>query len=136
MPLGAYRIAEVGIRVTDLETSTEFYQDMLGLTLHKSEPGVNFLELGALDSPLGAAGHPQLLALFCREMELDIPRSSFDHIAFEIAPESYQSELQRFTGLGMVIRERSWPDSLPWEGRSFFFRDPDGHVIELIAANS
>ena len=136
MPVGTYRIAEVGIRVTDLGVSTKFYQDVLGFSLHKSENGVNFLELGPLDSPLGAAGHPQLLALFCRDVAPDFPRSSFDHIAFEIPPESYDSELKRFTDLGMAIRERAWPDSLLWEGRSFFFRDPDGHVIELIAAGA
>ena len=34
----------------------------------------------------------------------------------------------------MVVRERSWPDSLDWRARSFFFRDPEGNVIELIAS--
>ena len=34
----------------------------------------------------------------------------------------------------MVIRERQWPDTLLWRGRSFFIRDPDGNVVELITA--
>jgi catechol-2,3-dioxygenase len=33
----------------------------------------------------------------------------------------------------MAIRERSWPESLPWRARSLFFYDPEGNVIELIA---
>ena len=130
-----YRIAEVALRVTDLDQAVAFYRNVLGFTFHKSEPGVVFLEIGELDSPLGGVGHPQLLALFSRGDEVNVGTSSFDHIAFEIPATAYDTELARYEEEGMVIREREWPESLPWKGRAFFFRDPEGNVIEIIAAN-
>jgi len=130
-----YRVAEVAVRVADLELAVAFYRDVLGFLPHKSEPGVVFLEIGALDTPLGRGGHPQLLALFAPGEAVHVGTSSLDHIAFEIPASVYDAELARYTGMGMVIHERAWPESLPWQGRSFFFRDPEGNVIELIAAH-
>ena len=95
-----------------------------------------FLEVGALNSPLGKVGHPQLLALFGRGHSIDASLSTLDHIAFEVPDAQYDLERSRFADLKMIIRERSWPDSLPWNGRSFFAQDPDGNVIEVIAANT
>ena len=129
------RIAEVALRVSDLKKARAFYEDFLSFTLHLELPGVVFLTVGSLESPLGAVGHPQLLALFDRGSEIDPARSTFDHIAFEIPIEAYDAERDRFRKLGMVIQERAWPETLPWDGRSFFFRDPDGNVVELIAGH-
>ncbi|NKB50953.1 MAG: hypothetical protein GKR97_01805 [Rhizobiaceae bacterium] len=131
----SYRIAEVAIRVDDLERASAFYQEVLGFGFHHSEPGVIFLEVGPLDSPLGEVGHPQLFALFGRGNKTDASLSTFDHIAFEIQSELYAQELARFKAMDMVIHERAWPESLPWDGRSFFLRDPEGNVVEIIAAN-
>lgn len=128
-------IAEIAVRVSNMERSQTFYQEMLGFRFHHEEPGVVFLEVGPLETPLGRVGHPQLLALFGRNQSLDTARSTFDHIAFEVPTERYETELALFKSRGMVIREREWPETLPWRGRSFFFKDPDGHVIELITAN-
>ena len=49
-----YRIAEVALRVDDLEGTAAFYQEVLGFAFHKREETVIFLEVGPLDSPLGA----------------------------------------------------------------------------------
>lgn len=130
-----FLIAEVALRVHDLERATAFYQECLGFMFHHSEPGVVFLEVGALDSPLGKIGHPQLLALFSRGRETDPTVSTFDHIAFEVPEDRFEEERDRFRDLKMITNERSWPDSLPWRGRSFFVRDPEGNVVELITAN-
>ena len=131
----SYRIAEVAIRVDDLQKASTFYQDVLGFEFHHSEPGVIFLEVGSLETPLGAVGHPQLFALFGRGNNIDVSLSTFDHIAFEIESKFYDQELARFKAMDMVIHERAWPETLPWDGRSFFFRGPEGNVIEIITAN-
>ena len=130
-----FRIAEVALRVDNLERAIEFYQDFLGFKFHHNEPGVIFLEVGTLDSPLGKVGHPQLLALFGRGQATDVSLSTLDHIAFEIPNDQFEKERARFQDLTMIISERSWPENLPWRGRSFFVRDPEGNVVELIAAN-
>ena len=129
-----YQIAEVALRVTDLDKSVAFYRDVLGFALHKAMDQVVFLEVGPLDSPLGRDGHPQLLALFCRDPDVSTERSTFDHIAFEVPAAQYEPERARYAEKGMIISERAWPETLPWRGRSFFFRDPDGNVVEIIAA--
>ena len=129
-------IAEIGLRVTDLSKMIAFYQEMLGFEVHISEPHHVFLKVSELNSPLGDIGHPQLLALFNRQIDLDISMTTLDHLAFEIPSEQYEAELARFKAMGMVIRERSWPDSLDWRARSFFFRDPEGNIIELVASHT
>ena len=131
-----YRIAEVAIRVNDLDGMANFYQEELGFAFHKRQEDAVFLEVGPLETPLGNAGHPQLFALFARGFELRNENSVFDHIAFEIDAAEYDAELKRYKDRDMVIREREWPDSLPWKGRSFFFRDPEGNVVEIIAAQA
>lgn len=128
-----FHIAEVALRVSDVATCAAFYQEELGFTRHHEIEEAVFLEVGALETPLGQAGHPQLLALFDRGYTPDQARSSFDHIAFEIPNDSYVALRERFAARGMVISERIWPENLIWPGRSFFLRDPDGNVVELIA---
>jgi catechol 2,3-dioxygenase-like lactoylglutathione lyase family enzyme len=126
-------IAEIALRVSDLPRMAAFYQEHLGLTVERAEPGYVFLKVGELDSPLGGVGHPQMLVLFDRKVELDVKRSTLDHLAFEVPPERFARERERLAALGMIVRERAWPDTLSWRARSLFFHDPEGNVIELIA---
>ena len=126
-------IAEIGIRVQNLSQMVTFYQEHLGLEVVLAKPTYVFLKVGELPSPLGAVGHPQMLVLFDREAPLDVSRSTLDHLAFEIPSERYAAERERLQALGMIVRERSWPESLSWKAHSIFFHDPEGNVIELIA---
>ena len=129
-------IAEVGLRVTNLQQMIEFYQNTLGFEVEIAHPTHAFLKVGELESPLGEIGHALILGLFARQTDLDVKSSTLDHLAFEIPGEYYEEELARFQSKSMVIRERSWPDTLDWRARSFFFYDPEGNVIEIIASNS
>lgn len=129
-------IAEVGLRVMNLKQMIEFYQNVLGFEVEIAHPTHAFLKFGELQSPLGEIGHALILGLFDRQTELDVKSSTLDHLAFEIPSQYYEEELERFKSKGMVIRERSWPDTLDWRARSFFFYDPEGNVIEIIAANT
>jgi catechol 2,3-dioxygenase-like lactoylglutathione lyase family enzyme len=129
------RIAEIALRVDDLKAMFAFYRDVMGFLPHKSLPGIEFLEVGPLETPLGAGGHPILLALFKRD-DVIPATGSFDHMAFEIPPETFDEELALFESRDMVIHRRDWPDTLPWPGRAFFFRDPEGNVVEFICGAS
>ena len=130
-----FRFAEVALKVSDLTASIAFYTEMFGFEQAHAEGTAVFLKIGELESPLGRAGHAQLLALFKRDVALDATRSTLDHLALEVSPGEYERLLARFKAKEMVIRERAWPDTLFWPARSFFFRDPDNNVIEIIAAN-
>jgi catechol 2,3-dioxygenase-like lactoylglutathione lyase family enzyme len=127
-------IAEVGLRVRDLARMTAFYQEVLGLETVRAYPKHVFLKIGELDSPLGHAGHPQLLVLFDRDVQLEIDMTTLDHIAFEISLDEYESEWARLQGLGLELVERVWSGEYAWlRARSLFFDDPEGNTIEFIA---
>ncbi|MGQ0602737.1 MAG: VOC family protein [Anaerolineales bacterium] len=134
MTLHVMHLAEVAFRVADLARALAFYQDVLGLEIVRAYPTMVFLKAGELDSPLGRGGHPQLLVLFDRQVQLDIALTTLDHIAFEIPLEQYSTERQRLEQFGLELTERIWRGEYAWlRARSLFFDDPDGNTIELIA---
>lgn len=50
------------------------------------------------------------------------------HMAFAIAAEAYEQWREHLTAQGVAIRAKmTWPAG----GRSLYFDDPDGHVLEL-----
>jgi catechol 2,3-dioxygenase len=134
MTLHVMHLAEVAFRVTDLPRSLAFYQEVLGLEIVRAYPTMVFLKAGELDSPLGRGGHPQLLVLFDRQVQLDIALTTLDHIAFEIPLEQFQAERERLQQRGLEVSERIWRGEYAWLGaRSLFIDDPDGNNVELIA---
>jgi catechol 2,3-dioxygenase len=127
-------VAEVGLSVKDLPRSVAFYQEILGLDIVRAYPTIVFLKVGELDSPLGRGGHPQLLVLFDRQVQIDIALTTLDHFAFEIPLEHFQAERERLQQLGLEVSERIWRGEYAWLGaRSLFLDDPDGNNVELIA---
>jgi catechol 2,3-dioxygenase len=133
MTLRVMHIAEVGLRVTDLSRAVAFYQEVLGLETVRAYPTMAFLKAGELDSPLGRGGHPQLLVLFDRQVQLDIALTTLDHLAFEISLEQYPTERERLQQMGLEVTERIWQGEYAWlRARSLFFDDPDGNTIEFI----
>ena len=57
-------------------------------------------------------------------------RSSLDHFAFEIDIANLESEKKRLQGLGLEVKETTFPNT---SARAIFFRDPEGNSIEFIA---
>ena len=127
-------IAELGLRVKDLDAMITFYQEVLGFEIIHKESNIVFFIVGDLDSPLGHGGHPQYLVLFDREVELDRSLSTLDHFAFEIPLENFEAEKSRLEEMGLLERVRVWTGSGEFlRARSLFFYDPEGNTVELIA---
>jgi catechol-2,3-dioxygenase len=144
-------IAEIVLNVRDLSGMRQFYQEVLGFKLlsqacHESgpepdpdgEPTIAFLTIRQADTPLGRHGHPQLLALidFQRHVFIkgrfdghDPRRSTLNHLAFEIPPESYEAERERLETLGISPRAVVFP---AMAARALFFDDPEQNLLELI----
>lgn len=127
-------IAELGLRVKDVDAMVAFYQELFGFEIVHRKPNMVFFKVGDLDSPLGHGGHPQYLVFFDREAVLDHTLGTLDHFAFEIPLENFESEKARLEEAGLLKRERVWTGIGEFlRARSLFFYDPEGNTIELIA---
>jgi catechol 2,3-dioxygenase-like lactoylglutathione lyase family enzyme len=122
-------LLESALYVDDMERSVAFFREVMGLsTMIESE------RLTAFD-----AGRQGVLLIFKRGTSIqDMPGSGgvvpgHDgqgplHMAFAIAEESYDEWHRHLVGAGVKMRgEMRWPRG----GRSLYFEDPDGHVLEV-----
>lgn len=143
-------IAEIVLNVADLPTVRDFYCRVMGFPIQSElsmeevtadphgEPTITFLTISELDTPLGRGGHPQLLALVDyrrhvfakrRFVGQDLARSTLNHLAFEIPPESFDDHVKRLQELGIALTFSDFPAV---NARAIFFKDPEGNTLELI----
>ncbi|MGK9167414.1 VOC family protein [Inquilinus limosus] len=122
-------LAETSLYVEDVDRSAEFYQRVLGLEVLYRSP-----RLVALD-----AGRQGALLLFRHGLTSDgmvdeegtIPGHEGQgrlHMAFAVASEDLPAWRARLEREGIPLAGES-----RWRlgGTSLYFRDPDGHAIEL-----
>jgi lactoylglutathione lyase len=120
------RINHVGLRVTDLEITREFYDKL----------GFKFIAGPIGPEPVAIMEHPSGVNInfilnsndqFKKNILMDIPEkhTGYTHVALEITDtEAVENNLQK---LGIPITEK-----VEYEGAKFFFiRDPDDNVIEF-----
>lgn len=124
-------VLETALYVDDLARATAFYRDLLGLRVMAGD-GARFQ---AFDT-----GPGRVLLLFKRGATLvptpvdggTIPPHDGSgplHIGLAIPADAYAAWKQRLEAHGIAIEsETHWARG----GRSLYFRDPDGHAVELI----
>lgn len=124
-------IVETILYVDDLPRAVAFYRDVLG-----QEPMTGD---GARIQSFKVGGR-QVLLLFRRGATLEptavpggvIPPhdgSGPHHIGFAVTHDTYEPWRKFLEEKGVAIEsETHWPRG----GRSFYFRDPDGHLLEMI----
>lgn len=139
-------VAEIVIRVNDLGLVQPFYEDTLGfefISQHPTDnPGIVFLQVGRLESALGAGGHHQLLALVDRAIHqsgrpyegVRQEHTSLDHVAFEIDAGDYEPWKERLAEAGVDIRSEVTFSGM--NARALFVCDPEGNLVELICHES
>jgi catechol 2,3-dioxygenase-like lactoylglutathione lyase family enzyme len=116
-------LLEVAIYVEDIRRSAAFYQRVLGLAVI-----AEYDRLWAL-----AAGPRQILLVCKRGASLNVPLGPHDaqgpqHIAFAIPKEAVDAWRETLEAQQVAIETvHDWPLG----GRSVYFRDPDGHLVEL-----
>ena len=112
-------LLESSLYVDDLARSVRFYQMVLGLELIASDAE----RLRAM-----GVGGRQVLLLFKKGASPDHDGSGQLHAAFSISASDLAEWEQRLAERGVTIETRTtWPRG----GRSLYFRDPDGHLLEL-----
>jgi catechol 2,3-dioxygenase-like lactoylglutathione lyase family enzyme len=122
-------LLETALYVEDMERSVAFFRDIIGL-----RPMLETERLTAFQA--GAAG---VLLIFKRGASIeDMPGlrgtvpghdgSGPLHMALAISEESYEPWRGHLQARDVAITsEVQWPRG----GRSLYFEDPDGHVLEL-----
>lgn len=118
-------LAELGLQVNDLQQMVAFYRDVVGLEVFSEEPDLVFLKVAE-----AVEGHPQLLALFDRGVEVNPATSTLDHFAFLIDVKDYDEQRRRFEDRGINVAIREFPN---FHWRSFFLSDPEGNRVEFVA---
>jgi catechol 2,3-dioxygenase-like lactoylglutathione lyase family enzyme len=121
-------ILETCLHVSDLDRARDFYSRLFGYPVMKSDD-----RFCAFDVAEG-----QILILFRRGTESHgttmskIPpheSSGQAHVGFSIPPESLARWQARLSECGIRVESSfTWPAG----GTSIYFRDPDGHLLELL----
>jgi catechol 2,3-dioxygenase-like lactoylglutathione lyase family enzyme len=116
-------VLETSLYVADPDRSARFYRDLFGFDVVDAGP-----RLVAL-----AVADRQLLLLFKKGASLALPRTPHDgegqlHLAFAIPASELDAWADRLAAHGVeVVERRVWDRG----GTSLYFRDPDGHCVEL-----
>jgi catechol 2,3-dioxygenase-like lactoylglutathione lyase family enzyme len=123
-------IVETCLHVEDLDRSREFYSGLFGYQLMKSDE-----RFCAFD-----VGNHQVLLLFLHNRNPEATVLPFGtipahgtggraHLGFGVPAESLSAWKERLEQNGIAIESSlTWPDG----GTSIYFRDPDGHLLELL----
>jgi catechol 2,3-dioxygenase-like lactoylglutathione lyase family enzyme len=116
-------ILETALYVDDPQRSARFYQSLFG-----------FATVVAADRLIGlAVREGQVLLLFKKRASLQLDPGAHDgdgqlHVAFAIAAEEVEAWRERLNQSGIALeQDREWERG----GHSLYFRDPDGHLVEL-----
>ena len=117
-------ICHFTIAVTDSKRSTDFYTEVLGLKLLRAnhDRGMVFLDSGG-----------DCLVLMKTDTTIAPVRQRDAHHAFLVAPEDYEAAVQdlRDKGIEIILEEERKEGSIV-NGRSAYFPDPDGNVLEIV----
>jgi catechol 2,3-dioxygenase-like lactoylglutathione lyase family enzyme len=120
-------ILETVLYVADIDRAERFYRDVMALRPIGKEPGRHaFFRVGS-----------GVLLLFRAErtrQSASVPPHGADgeiHVCFTTVSDEYETWKTRIQEHRIAIeKETEWPN-----GRSFYFRDPDGNLLELANAD-
>lgn len=121
------QIKETALYVKDLDRTKAFYGNLLGLEMLSKVEGRHIFF---------RAGSSVLLCFLAEATKAgaNLPAHFAEgqqHIAFEVPKAAYEEVRQRIRSSGIEIEHRQQWNS---EYESFYFRDPDGHSLEIVPA--
>ena len=123
-------IAEISLRVHDLEAMRKFYEEVIGLEVLQeieeegSKAKAVFYVIGAGDENMALFEETFISwSMIDKLPQIDPRLTTFHHVAFHIALDAIAVEKGRLEGLGVkIVRDRT---------SAFYFFDPEGKLIEF-----
>ncbi len=116
-------LLEAALYVDDVPRSVQFFETVLGLETIDADDRL---------TAMGVGGR-QVLLVCLRGASKGLSETSHDargqqHVAFAVPAADMDAWESRLKQHGVAIeRDRRWERG----GRSLYFRDPDGHILEL-----
>ncbi len=113
----------MAIRVSDLNISVKWYQEVLGLKKYKLPEWGEF-PIFLLSGKSGIALFPANLS--DSKIDLNSRNVKIDHFAFNVTNENFEKAKKRYAELNLEfeIQDHYYFDSI-------YTKDPDGHTVEL-----
>ena len=109
-------VDHVVLHVDDVGRSKKFYTEILGMTVYREDEGQVFLHAGQ-----------QGVALFKKPGNAPLTAGQdLNHLAFNVAAGTYETLKAELEKHGVPVSGR------PGQDRCIYFRDPDGHRLQLI----
>jgi catechol 2,3-dioxygenase-like lactoylglutathione lyase family enzyme len=109
-------VDHVVLHVGDVQRSKKFYTEVLGMTAYREDDGQVFLHAGQ-----------QGVALFKKAGDGPLtPGNDLNHLALNVASGTYETLKAELERHGVAVTGR------PGEDRCIYFRDPDGHRLQLM----
>jgi catechol 2,3-dioxygenase-like lactoylglutathione lyase family enzyme len=116
-------IVEAALYVEDVPRAVRFYEEVLGFEAIDTDERL---------TAMGVGGRAVLLVCK-RGASAGLPDTAHDahgqqHVAFSVSHSDIEAWKARLDAHGIAIeKDRNWERG----GRSLYFRDPDGHILEL-----
>jgi len=127
-------IAEIALRVHDLDLMRRFYEQVIGLKVLReikdNDGTIVFYAVGAGNDHM-ALFEEKWIDWFTRDKspQIDPKLTTLSHFAIQIALDDFESEKKRIEQLGIEIVHS---DTSSWlHCRMFYFFDPEGNLIEF-----
>jgi catechol 2,3-dioxygenase-like lactoylglutathione lyase family enzyme len=109
-------VDHIVLHVSDVQRSKKFYTDILGMTAYREDEGQVFMHAGQ-----------QGVALFKKQGDSPLMAGSdLNHLALNVAAGTYETLKAELEKAGVAVSGR------PGEERCIYFRDPDGHRLQLM----
>lgn len=104
------------LHVNDVERARKFYAEILGMTVYRESDRQVFLHAGQ-----------QGVALFKKQGDSPLTTGNdLNHLALNVVTGTYEALKAELENHGVAVSGR------PGEDRCIYFRDPDGHRLQLI----
>jgi catechol 2,3-dioxygenase-like lactoylglutathione lyase family enzyme len=109
-------VDHVVLHVNDVQRSKKFYTEILGMTAYREDDGQVFMHAGQ-----------QGVALFKKQGSTPLTTGNdLNHLALNVVSGTYETLKTELEKQGVAVSGR------PGQDRCIYFRDPDGHRLQLM----